>query len=61
MSTVLCVTAGMAWGCVRGEAALGKGKVLHQRVVGTEQVAHGSGHSAILLESKKHLENTLEH
>ena len=36
---------GTAWSCVRGGAAGGQGVVLHQRAVGTEQPAQGSGHS----------------
>ena len=36
---------GTAWSCVRGGAAGGEGKGLHQRVVGMEQPAQGSGHS----------------
>ena len=33
------------WSCVRGGAAGGQGKGLHQRAVGMEQAAQGSGHS----------------
>ena len=36
---------GTAWSCVRGGAAGGQGKGLHQRVVGMERDAQGSGHS----------------
>ena len=36
---------GTAWSCVRGGAAGGEGKALHQRAVGMEQPAQGSGHS----------------
>lgn len=35
---------GTAWSCVRGGAAGGEGKGLHQRAVGMEQPAQGSGH-----------------
>jgi len=35
---------GRAWSCVRGWAAGGQGQGLHQRVVGTEQPAQGSGY-----------------
>ena len=35
---------GTAWSCVRGGAAGDEGKGLHQRVVGMEQPAQGSGH-----------------
>jgi len=34
---------GTAWSCVRGGAAGGEGKGLHQRAVGMEQPAQGSG------------------
>ena len=35
---------GTAWSCVRGGAAGGVGQGLHQRVVGMERAAQGSGH-----------------
>jgi len=35
---------GTAWSCVRGGAAGGEGQGLHQRVVGLERAAQGSGH-----------------
>ena len=50
---------GMAWSCVRGGAAGGEGKGLHQRVVGMERAAQGSGHSPELLELKEHWDNAL--
>lgn len=36
----------MAWSCVRGKAAVGEGKILHQRAVGMEQLAQGRGQGA---------------
>jgi len=36
---------GTAWSCVRGGAAGGEGQRLHQRAVGMERAAQGSGHS----------------
>ena len=42
---------GTAWSCVRGGAAGGQGKSLHQRVVGMAWDAQGSGHSPELLHS----------
>ena len=36
---------GTAWSCVRGGAAGGEGKGLHQRAMGMDQPAQGSGHS----------------
>ena len=53
------VPEGTAWSCVRG-GRLGVGDGLHQRVVGMEQPAHGSGHSRELLEFKECLDITLE-
>jgi len=50
---------GTAWSCVRGGAAGGQGQVLHQRLVGMEQGAQGSGHSPELPEFKECLDNTL--
>ena len=44
---------GTAWSCVRGGAAGGQGRVLHQRAVGMEQAAQSSGHGTELLEFKK--------
>ena len=35
---------GTAWSCVRGGAAGGEGQGLHQRAVGMEGAAQGSGH-----------------
>ena len=35
---------GTAWSCVRGGAAGGEGRGLHQRAVGMERAAQGSGH-----------------
>ena len=35
---------GTAWSCVRGGAGGGEGQVVHQRAVGTERAAQGSGH-----------------
>ena len=49
----------MAWSCVRGGAAGGEGKGLHQRAVGMEWAAQGSGHSPELPEIKEHLDTTL--
>ena len=51
----------MAWCCVRGGAVGGEGKGLHQRVVGMEQAAQGSGHRPELLELNKHLDGTFRH
>jgi len=34
----------MAWSCVKGGTAGGQGKGLHQRAVGMERAAQGSGH-----------------
>ena len=45
---------GTAWSCVRGGAAGGEGKDLHQRAVGMEQPAQGSGHGSELLELREH-------
>ena len=50
---------GTAWSCVRGGAAGGEGKGLHQRAVGMEQPAQGSEHGPELLELREHLGNTL--
>ena len=36
-------------------------KALHQRLVGREQAAQGSGHSPELLEFKRNVENTVRH
>ena len=52
---------GTAWSCVRGGAAGGEGQVLHQRAVGMERAAQGSGCSTELLEFEKHLNNSLRH
>ena len=52
---------GTAWSCVRGGAAGGEGKGLHQRVVGMERAAQGSGHSPELLELKECLDSALRH
>ena len=45
---LLSVTAtgpeGTAWSCARGGTAEGEGKGLHQRAVGMERPAQGSGH-----------------
>ena len=35
---------GTAWSCVRGGTGGGEGQVVHQRAVGTERAAQGSGH-----------------
>jgi len=40
----------MVWSFVRGGAAGAEGKALHQRAVGMDQPAQGSGHSPELLE-----------
>jgi len=45
--------------CVRGGAAVGLGMVLHQKVVGMEQAAQGSGDSLKLAQFNKHLDNAL--
>ena len=48
LSSALCDSdraEGTAWSCVRGGAALGEGQSLHQRAVGMEGVAQGSGHN----------------
>ena len=50
---------GTAWNCVRGGAAGGEGKGLHQRAVGMEQAAQGSGHGPELLEFKERLDSAL--
>ena len=47
---------GTAWSCVRGGAAGGEGKGLHQRVVGNEQPAQGQ-----VLEFRKCLGSVLSH
>ena len=52
---------GTAWSCVRGGAAGGVGQGLHQRVVGMERAAQGSGHSPELLELKECLDDALSH
>ena len=39
---------GTAWGCVRGGAAGSGGQGPHQRVVGMEQAAQGSGRDTVL-------------
>jgi len=39
----------------------GGGKLLHQRVVGMEQVPQGSGHSLKLPELRQHWDNALRH
>ena len=39
----------------------GEGKVLHQRAVGTEQAAQGSGHSPELMEFNECLENAIRY
>ena len=43
----------------QGRAAGGWGQSVHQRVVGMEQPAQGSGHGPELLEFKEHLDNAL--
>ena len=48
-----------AWSCVRGGAAGGEGKGLHQRVVGMERAAQGSGHDLKLPELQEYLDTTL--
>jgi len=62
---LLCATAtgpeGTAWSCVRAGAAGGQGKGLHQRAVGMEWAAQGSGHSPELLELKERLDSVLKH
>ena len=52
---------GTAWSCVRGGAAGGEGQGLHQRAVGMERAAQGSGHSPELPEFKESLDNALRH
>ena len=44
---------GTAWSCVRGRAAGGEGKGLHQRAVRMEQPAQGSGHGLKLPEFRE--------
>ena len=55
-SALISVTAtgpeGTAWNCVRGGAAGGQRKGLHQRAVGMEQPAQGSGHGPKLWNSR---------
>ena len=48
-------------GAVRGGAAGGEGKGLHQRAVGMERAAQGSGHSPRLPEFKECSHNALRH
>jgi len=43
----------MVWSFVRGGAAGDEGKGLHQRVVGMEQPAQGSGHGPKCLSSRR--------
>jgi len=50
---------GTAWRCVRGGAAGGEGKGLHQRVVGMERAAQGSGHGPEVSELMEHFDNIL--
>lgn len=52
---------GTAWSCVRGGAAGGEGKGLHQRAVGMEQPAQGSGHGPKLPELRERLDTALRH
>ena len=52
---------GTAWSCVRGGAAGGWGQGLHQRAVGMEQPAQGSGHGSKMLEFKEYVNNNLRH
>ena len=50
---------GTAWSCVRGGAAGGQGKGLHQRIVDMERAAQG--HHSKLSEFKKRLDSALRH
>lgn len=50
---------GTTWSYVRGGAAGGWGKDLHQRVVGMEQTTQGSGYGPELMEFKESLGNAL--
>ena len=43
----------------QGRGSGGWGQGLHQRAVGMEQPAQGSGHGPELLEFKEHLDNAL--
>jgi len=52
---------GTAWSCVRGGAAGGEGKGLHQREVGMQQPAQGSAHGPKLLEFRERLDSSLTH
>ena len=45
----------------QGRAAGGWGQGVHQRMVGMEQPAQGSGHGPELLESKECLDSALRH
>ena len=46
---------GTAWSYVRGGVAEGQGKGLHQRAVGIERDAQGSGRGPELPELREHL------
>ena len=52
---------GTAWSCATGAAAGGWGQGLHQRAVGMERPAQGSGHSLKLPEFKERFDDTLRH
>jgi len=59
LSSAMCNSDRARGSCVRGGAAVGLGMVLHQKVVGMEQAAQGSGDSLKLAQFNKHLDNAL--